>query len=280
MVTLIMRTKGIEMRQQKRLMSVLVLIAALFATSCVNDKKIAESMKKALKDDPSILHEAIKADPAGFMTVLQTAAQEAKGAMEKQRAEAEKKKFEDSFGNPLKPEIRSDEAIRGTKGAPIVLVEYSDFECPFCTRGYDTVNKFMKKYDGKVQFIYKHLPLSFHKQAMVASRYFEAIRLQSESKAFKFHDAIFAKQSKLKAGENFLKVEAKKLGVNMGRLAKDIKSKKVTERIEADMKEAAKFGIQGTPGFVLNGIPIKGAYPVSYFDKIIEELKKRKMLDI
>jgi len=266
------------MRKQNVLTTLVALVAMTLATSCVNDKKIAESMKKALKDDPTILHEAIKADPAGFMTVLQTAAQEAKGAMEQQRAEGEKKKFEESFSNPLKPEIRSDESVRGTKGAPIVLVEYSDFECPFCTRGFTTVTEFMKKYEGKVQFIYKHLPLSFHKQAMIASQYFEAIRLQNEDKAFKFHDAIFAKQSKLRAGESFLKAEAKKLGVNMGKLATDVKSEKVKERIEADMKEAAKFGIQGTPGFVLNGIPIKGAYPVSYFDKIIEELKKRDML--
>ncbi len=268
------------MMKQKKLASTLLLIVALFATSCANDKKIAESVKKALKEDPTILHDAIKADPAGFMTAVQTAAQEAKGAMQKQRANAEKKEFEESFKNPLKPEIRSDESVRGTKGGPIVLVEYSDFECPFCTRGYETVNAFMKKYEGKVQFIYKHLPLSFHKQAMVASAYFEAIRLQDEKKAFAFHDVIFAKQSKLKAGESFLKVEAKKLGVNMSKLASDVKSKKVMDRISADMKEAAKFGIQGTPGFVLNGIPIKGAYPVSHFDKIIDELKKRKMLDI
>lgn len=263
------------MKNLKRL-SILSLAAILMLPSCMNKEKLA----KMMKENPEILHEAIKADPAEFMMVLQEAARDAKGAMEEKKREAEKQAFEESFKKPLEPEIRSDEAIRGTKGAPIVLIEYSDFECPFCSRGFNTVTEFMDKYKGKVQFIYKHLPLSFHPAAMVSSQYYEAIRLQSEEKAFKFHDAIFANQRKLKNGKKFLEAEAKKLGVNMSKLNKDIDSDTVKDRIKADMAEAAKFGIQGTPGFVLNGIPIKGAYPLSHFDKIVKELQDRKMLNL
>ena len=254
-------------------------LAGLFS-GCMSDDKLAEKMKAALKKDPTILYEAINADPAGFMENLQAAAQKAKSGMEERRAEAETKKLEESYENPLKPEIRADEAIRGTKGAPIVLVEYSDFECPFCTRGLNTVNELLSKYKGKVAFIYKHLPLSFHQNAMIAAKYYEAIRMQNEEKAFQFHDAIFKNQSKLKKGEKFLQAEAKKLGVDMSKLAKDIKSDAVEERIQADMAEAEKFGIQGTPGFVINGVPVKGAYPVGYFEKIISELEKRGKLSL
>lgn len=256
-------------------MLILVSLAAL-AVGCVSEKQIAE----AIKNNPKALHDAIKADPAGFMETLQAAAQSAKADMQKKREEEEKKKLEESFNNPLKPEIRADESIRGTKGAPIVLVEYSDFECPFCTRGLKTVNDLLKKYDGKIQFVYKHLPLSFHPNAMIASKYYEAIRMQNASKAFQFHDNIFLSQSKLKNGEKFLKAEAKRLGVNMSKLAKDIKSKDVEARIMADMAEAKKFGIQGTPGFIINGIPVKGAYPVDHFVGIIEELKKRNKISL
>ena len=143
----------------------LLFIAGL-VSGCMSEEKLTDMLKK----NPKILQEAIKADPAGFMETLQEAAQNAKAGMEKKRAEAEKKKLEDSFNNPLKPEIRKDEAIRGTKGAPIVVVEYSDFECPYCTRGLSTVNDLLKKYKGKVQFIYKHLPLSFHPNAMPAAK--------------------------------------------------------------------------------------------------------------
>ena len=161
----------------------------------------------------------------------------------KRKEADEQKKLEETFENPLVPEIRKDESIRGTKGAPITLVEYSDFECPFCTRGFNTVRALLKKYDGKIQFIYKHLPLSFHANAVPAAQYYEAIRLQDEKKAFDFHDAIFDNQRKLKAGESFLKATAKKAGANMARLAKDINSKKVMDRIDQDQKEAAKFGM-------------------------------------
>jgi len=212
--------------------------------------------------------------------VVQQAAQDAKSVMEQKKREAEAKAFEESFNNPLKPQIRDDESIRGTKGAPIVLVEYSDFECPFCSRGYNTVTEILNKYKGKVQFIYKHLPLSFHQQAMVASQYYEAIRIQNEKKAFDFHDAIFNNQRKLKNGEAFLKAQAKKLGVNMSKLAKDVKSDAVKKRIDEDMAEAAKFGIQGTPGFVINGIPVKGAYPLSHFVKIVDKLKEKNMISL
>ena len=107
---------------------------------------------------------------------------------------------------------------------------------------------------------------------MISSQYYEAIRLQSEEKAFEFHDQIYKNQSKLRTGEAFLKKLAKDLKVNMTKLAKDVQSKEVKERIEADIAEANKFGFQGTPGFILNGVPVKGAYPLSHFEGIIEKL--------
>jgi protein-disulfide isomerase len=72
----------------------------------------------------------------------------------------------------------------------------------------------MKKYEGKIRFVYKHLPLSFHEQAMISAQYFEAIRLQSNDLAFKFHDEIFKNQSKLKNGVAFLDATAKAVGAD------------------------------------------------------------------
>ncbi len=240
-----------------------------------------DAVKKLLKENPDILTETIEANPAKFLESMQKAIKLAQGKMQQTRADAEKKSFEDSFKNPLKPEIRSDEYIKGPKNAPILLVEYSDFECPFCTRGYNTYKEFMKAYPGKIRFVFKHLPLSFHKQAMIAAQYMEAVRLQNVEGGWTFHDVVFENQDKLRSGgEGWLKQVAKKTGVNMKKLAKDINSSKVKDRIAADMKEAAKFGISGTPGFVINGIPIKGAYPLSHFKKIIDELVKKGLLKL
>lgn len=250
---------------------VFLALALVLATACTSK----DDLKKMIKENPEIITEAIEANPEKFIDALNNAVKAAQEGQGKKREEEEKKALEESFNNPLQAEIRSDESFRGTADAPITLIEYSDFECPFCSRGYNTVMELMEKYKGKIRFAYKHLPLSFHPQAMPASQYYEAIRLQSPEKAWQFHDAIYKNQRKLQNGEAFLKEEAKKLKVDMAKLAKDVKSEAVQKRIDADMAEAAKFGFQGTPGFLLNGIPVKGAYPTSHFENLVEELKKR-----
>ncbi len=233
-----------------------------------------------LKEDPSILTEAIEANPDKFIEAMTNAVQKAKVAKAKEAEESAKKELEGFYENPLKPEIRPDDIIRGTKGAPLTLVEYSDFECGYCARGFQTVQALLDKYPGKIQFIYKHLPLSFHPQAMISAQYYEAARLQSHQKAQQFHDAIFAEQSGLRNGVPFLQKIAEKIDLNMDQLKKDADSEAVKKRIEADMKEAGKFNFQGTPGFVFNGIPVKGAYPVSHFEGIVKELEKRGLVKI
>lgn len=237
-------------------------------------------MSKILKEDPKILTEAIEKNPAEFITALQNAAKNAQDVVGKKREEEEKKKLEESFDRPLIAEIRKDESIRGSKDGPITLVEYSDFECGFCARGYETVMQLMNKYPKKLRFIYKHLPLSFHEQAMPAAQYYEAVRLQDEKKAFAFHDEIFKNQPKLKNGAAFFDAIVKKVGADLVRVKKDLNSPAVKSRIEADIKEAGSFGMQGTPGFLLNGVPVRGAYPAEYFDTLIVELQKRGKLKL
>lgn len=239
-----------------------------------------DQLKQMLKDNPDILTDAILANPSAFLEAMQTAVKSAQEDMAKKREESEKKEFEESFSKPLVPEIRKDEFIQGVKDGPLTIVEYSDFECPYCSRGYKTVKAFEDKYAGKVKFIFKHLPLSFHNNAMISAQYYEAIRLQDPSKARKFHDTLFENQQSLQQGEAYLKSIAKGLKVDMKKLETDISSEAVLQKIEEDKNEAAKFGMQGTPGFVLNGIPIRGAYPLDHFVKIVDELKKRGMVNL
>lgn len=253
-----------------------IAIALVVGVGCTSK----DDLKKMLKENPEIMTEAIEANPAKFIEALNRAVKSAQEGEGKRREEEEKKALEESFTNPLQPNIRADESFRGNKDGVITLVEYSDFECPFCSRGFGTVMDLMKKYEGKIRFAYKHLPLNFHPQAMIASQYYEAIRLQNPDKAWQFHDRIYKDQRKLQNGESFLKAIAKELKVDMSKLAKDIKSESVQKRIDDDMAEAAKFGFQGTPGFLLNGIPVKGAYPTSHFEGLIQELVKRGKISL
>lgn len=262
---------------------VIVLTSLIFSIPVMSSaNELKDEIRTILKNNPSIIIDVINENPAIFIDALQNASKKAQALNAAQRENAEKRKFDAAFANPLKPVIRKDEAIRGSRNAPITIVEYSDFQCPYCVRGNQTVQALMKKYKGNIQFIYKHLPLSFHSEAKNTARYYEAIRMQSNKLAFKFHDSIFADIQKLRGGEKALKLLAKKAGVNMKKLTQTLKNKMdvINARIQEDINEAGKFNFQGTPGFLVNGIPVKGAYPLEYFDGIIEKLQKRKLITL
>jgi protein-disulfide isomerase len=257
-----------------------ILAGSLIAASCTTETQFRNQVAKAIANDPSIIAQAIEKNPVQILTALQNASKNAQEALAKEKEAQDRKALEETFEKPLITAIRSDESILGPKDAPITLVEYSDFECPFCARGFGTVKELMTKYKGKIRFVYKHLPLSFHPQALISAKYYEAIRLQDENKAFAFHDEIYKNQKKLSGGVTFLDATAKSVGADLKRLKKDVESPAIAKRIDDDIREAASLGIEGTPGFVINGVPVRGAYPADHFVGIVEELKKRGKLTI
>jgi protein-disulfide isomerase len=248
----------------------IVLIAGLgmMLTSCAPS---ASQLKEAVKKDPSIVFAAIEADPEQFIDVVNKAAREAQSKGAEKAAQEEQVKRDEEFKNPLKPEIEDNRAIWGPKDAKITIVEYSDFQCPYCARGFQTLQEVKKAYPNQIRFVFKHLPLEMHPKALPAARYFEAIARQSAEKAYKFHDYVFSNQGELNArGEEFLKEAAKKAGADMAKLKKDLTDPKLMDRINKDTAEAQKFGFTGTPGFIVNGVSLRGAYPFSEFKSIID----------
>lgn len=226
----------------------------------------SSQMERTLKNNPEILFNTIKAHPKAFLDTVNEAVELAKAEMANQA-------MEQDFNNRKEPAVSEERAIFGPKDAPITIVEYSDFQCPFCTRGYQTIKQVKEKYGDKVRVLYKHLPLDIHPQALPAAQYYEAIALQDTAKAEKFHDIIFEKQDQLnEKKEKFLDQAAKDVGADLAKVKKDIKSEEVNKRINADMEEAQKFGFSGTPGFLVNGVAIRGAYPADHFASIIDKL--------
>lgn len=255
-----------------------LLTMTLILTGCSSDEKFKNKVMNVIKENPEIVLQTIEKYPTDFVLAFQSALKTSREELDKKRNLEKINKIEAAMNNPLKARIRDDEAIRGPKDAQITLIEYSDFECPYCTQGYKTVNLLKKRYGKNLRVIYKHLPLSFHKSAKLSAQYYEALRLQSHDLAFNFHDKIFENQSKLKQGETFLIKLSKKLGANMKKLKKDLNSKEVMDRINDDIKEAQKFGFKGTPGFIINGVPVSGAYPEKYFVNIINTMKKKNRI--
>jgi protein-disulfide isomerase len=249
-------------------MIVLIAGLGLMLTSCAPS---ASQLKEAVKKDPSIVFAAIETDPEQFIEVVNKAAREAQSKGAEKAAREEQAKRDEEFKNPLKPEIEDNRAVWGPKDAKITIVEYSDFQCPYCGRGFQTLQEVKKAYPNQIRFIFKHLPLEFHPKALPAAKYFEAIARQSSEKAYKFHDMVFSNQGELSSrGEDFLKEEAKKVGADMKKLAKDLSDPTLMDRINKDTAEAQKFGFSGTPAFVINGVSLRGAYPFSEFKSIID----------
>ena len=178
-----------------------------------------DGLKKMMEENPEIIFNAIEKNPKAFIDTVNKAATNARREAQEDAQKAEEDRIEEEFKNPKKPEVNEKRVTFGPKSAPITIVEYSDFECPYCERGYKTVKEVQKEYGDKVRVVYKHLPLDFHPMAEPAAKYFEAISLQSHSKAEKFHDLIFENQNELKRKkEGYLQEAAKKAGANMSKL--------------------------------------------------------------
>jgi protein-disulfide isomerase len=193
-------------------------------------------------------------------------------AIRMMQAKADAARMEDEYQHPKMPKIEKDRAILGDKKAPLMIVEFSDFQCPYCKQGYSTVEELRKKYGKKLAVMFKHFPLPFHPMAMPAAKHFEAIAMQSGKKAYAFYDEIFKNQDDMvKGGEAYMDDVAKRLKVNVAKMKKDMESPKVDAHIKADMAEATEFGITGTPGFVVTGVLLKGAYPAPMFETILDK---------
>jgi len=248
----------------------LALSGILTLVSCA---PTAPQIKKVLEENPDILYSVIQKDPQKFLQVVNEAAQKARASEEQKFQEEETKAREEEAKNPKKPEGLEGRAFAGNKDAPITIIEYSDFQCPFCKRGHATVAQVLKAYEGKVRVYFKNFPIErIHPQALPASKMYEAVSLQDMAKGWKFMAYIFDHQEELNQNsEKLFEKAAKEVGANYAKAKKDMESEEVKKRIDADKAEAEKFGFSGTPGYLINGISLKGAYPFDEFKNIIDK---------
>jgi protein-disulfide isomerase len=158
-------------------------------------------------------------------------------------------------------------ATRGPENAEVTIVEYSDFQCPFCARVQPTLAKIEETYGDKVRRVYKHLPLRIHPEAPGAAAASEAALRQG--KFWEMHNKIFASQREL--GDAVYRRFAEELGLDLARFDEDRASSEVKQRIERDEQEAQRLGVSGTPAFFINGRFLSGAQPFEAFQRVIDE---------
>jgi protein-disulfide isomerase len=175
-----------------------------------------------------------------------------------------------SAGTRVNIAISSTDHIRGNSEAPVKIIEFSDYECPYCQNFHNTMQQVMEAYGDQVAWIYKHFPLSsIHPQAEPAAEAAECVAEQAGNDGFwQFSDAMFANQSQL--GSAFYSQVAGQIGVNMNQFNDCVSSGKYQAKIQADLNLGSQNGVDGTPGNFINGIPLKGAYPFENVKQIID----------
>lgn len=156
----------------------------------------------------------------------------------------------------------------GPKEAPVTLVEFSDFECPFCKRVTPTLGQLMKNYPGKIRRIWRHYPLSFHRGSDRAHEASECAREQN--KFWEYHDKLFETQGSPREDAPLAGL-AGSLGLNKKKFEKCLKSGKYQALIQKEISKGNQAGVQGTPAVFINGELISGAQPYENFDRIVKQ---------
>jgi protein-disulfide isomerase len=248
----------------------LAALVSLALAACGAPSPTPEQLRATLVQHPEILYDAIRAHPAEFMAVIDSVARSASSSRQARTAAEEERRIDGEFASPRRPALDHRIAF-GAADAPVTIVEYTDFECPYCREERPVLVDLMKKYDGRVRLVVKHTPMEFHPHAMPAARMFEAIVRQDPQKALRFYDAMYERQDRLVAeGERYVRQAAVDVGADLARAERDAASDAVRATIDADMAEARRFGFTGTPGFLINGVSLEGAYPLPAFERIID----------
>ena len=246
------------------------------------NKLILSILSLMISVQPAVSHAEI--DPAQFDSAMEKYLGTEKGQIalgksveeyfkrrqELARKEAETRaaaEMEEQFKNPVNIEIGAS-PVKGPAGAKITIVEFSDFQCPYCKRGKETVEEVLKAYPNDVKVTFKNLPLPFHPQAMPAAK--ASLAAHKQGKFWQFHDALFENQDKL--SESFYLAKAKDLGLDVEKFKKDMASPEIEKQIKDEAALGGAKGIQGTPGFFVGGVAVKGAYPAEHFKKIIDRI--------
>jgi protein-disulfide isomerase len=258
-----------RIRRRSHLLTLIVLGAG--AAGCRREPDVAQ-LQRALIAHPEIVYAVIRAHPTDFIRVVDSAAGQARAQL---RADAEvtiQNQIRDGLLHPRTVPLDHRVAL-GNPSAPITIVEYSDFQCPFCRGERSILVDLLEKYPTRVRLVVKHTPLDTHPMARPAARLFEAIARRDPMAAYRFYDDLFEHQEMLnRDGAEFLAHAARRALADdaLARAAlHDAESDVIEAVLRADEEEARRLGFTGTPGFLIDGVPIQGAIPLSVFETII-----------
>ena len=163
-----------------------------------------------------------------------------------------------------------DDPAKGSKDVPVTVIEFSDFQCPYCARFFQqTLPQIEEKYikTGEVRLVYRDFPLGFHQYAQKAAEASECA--DEQGKFWQYHDELFENQNALDIAS--LKKYAEDLSLDTAKFNNCLDSGKMASEVQNDLNEGIKYGVSGTPTFFINGVALVGAQPFGAFEQIIEQ---------
>lgn len=159
--------------------------------------------------------------------------------------------------------------IRGALDAPVTLVEYGDYECPYCGRAAPVISELLRRFDGKLRFVFRHLPLTdVHPHAALAAQAAEAAGAQG--RFWEMHDLLFANQDALDLPA--LLRYAERIGLDVAAFEEDLREGRHAARVAQDVNTAGEAGVAGTPTFFINEVRYRGAYDLDSMDTLVRRV--------
>ncbi len=174
----------------------------------------------------------------------------------------------EGIGRPAKPgrPVSTGVPARGPHDAPVVIIEFSDFECPFCGRVAPVLDEIVQAYPNQIRHVFKHSPLPSHSRAPLAHE--ATLAAGAQGKFWEMHDLLFTNQQRLDADD--LVRYAKQLGLDLKAFNHALRSRRYRAVVEQDLTEARGLGVDATPTFFVNGQKLIGARPLADFKKVVE----------
>jgi protein-disulfide isomerase len=282
-------TRVFEIR--KRALEQMASEQALEAAAAEQDKSAEDLLREEIEQRGAVSDEEVKAfyeehkQRYGKRTFAQVESSVRRQLEQKKRQGAAQEyltalRAELGFENLLEAprfEIAGEGPTRGPDDAPITLVEFSDYQCPFCKSAEAIVDQVLQRYPDQVRLVFRHFPLdNIHPQARGASE--AALCAQDQGKFWEYHSALFRESPKL--GEEELKQYASDLGLDRAAFDACLAEDQHAASVRADVEAGERIGVAGTPAFYVNGLPVAGARSADQFAAVIDQELERLGLPV
>ena len=248
-------------------LSCLCMVSASEARAATPNE--AAQLEALLKKHPELVLNVLREHGAELLDIVQQAA-------DQRRSSTLQKQWEDDMRKPKKVKL-AGRPEGGASDAPVTIVAYSDFLCSYCHKAAFTVGSLMKRYSGKIRFVFKQTPKA--EAGRIAGSWFLAGYSLDRAKGWKMYALAFDRQSEVEAApDKAMRAIAKEVGFDVAKLEAVFKSQKkaFSDMMDADAAEADSLGFVGTPYFLVNDIVVRGALTLEDFSKAVDMALEKK----